>query len=162
MTNGFDLLGRTRVLQIHWLKRICAFIVDAVLVLLLTWAVLTVLGVTEMVMFGLMSGFSFFLYSAISEAAVGQTPGKVLLRLKVRAERGNLTPAMAFVRSIPKFFWYLFPMIDALAGLAGEGDPRQRLSDRILGSTVAQAHYLRVKVHRLPTKKESDKPPAKA
>lgn len=162
MTNGFDLLGRTRVLQIHWLKRICAFIVDTVLVLLLTWAVLTALDVSAMVMFGLMSGFAFLLYSAISEAAIGQTPGKVLLRLKVRAERGKLTPAMTFVRSIPKFFWYLFPMIDALAGLAGEGDPRQRLSDRILGSTVAQAHYLKVRVHRLPTKKEADKPPAKA
>jgi len=162
LTNGFDVLGRTRVLQIHWLKRICAFIVDSVLVLLLTWAILTTLGVTEIVMFGLMSGFSFFLYSAVSEAAVGQTPGKVLLQLKVKAERGRLTPAMAFIRSIPKFFWYLFPMIDALAGLAGEGDPRQRLSDRILGSTVAQTHYLRVKVHRLPTKKEADEPPAKA
>jgi len=132
------------------------------LVLLLTWAVLTLLDVTAMILFGLMSGFSFFLYSAISEAAVGQTPGKFLLRLKVRAERGRLTPAMAFVRSIPKFFWYLFPMIDALAGLAGVGDPRQRLSDRILGSTVAQTHYLRVRVHRLPAKKEADNPPAKA
>jgi len=162
LTNGFDLLGRTRVLQIHWLKRICAFAIDAVLVLLLTWAVLTTLGATEMILFGLMSGFSFFLYSAISEAAFGQSPGKVLLRLKVKAERGTLTPAMSFVRNIPKFFWYIFPMIDALAGLAGEGDPRQRLSDRILGSTVAQAHYLRIRVHRLPVKKESDKPPAKA
>lgn len=162
MTNGFDLLGRTRVLQVHWLKRICAFAIDAVLVLLLTWAVLTVFEVSEMVLVGLMSGFSFFLYSAISEAAIGQTPGKILLRLKVKAEKGRLTPAMAFVRSVPKFFWYLFPMIDALAGLAGEGDPRQRLSDRVLGSTVAQAHYLRVRVHRLPAKKDSDKPPAKA
>ena len=155
MTNGFDILGRNKVLQVHWLKRILAFALDAVIVLLSTWAALTLLGISEVVLFGLMSGFVFFLYSAISEAAAGQTPGKVALRLKVTSGHGKVTPAMAFVRSIAKFFWYVFPVVDMIVGLAGEGDPRQRLSDKVLGSTVVQAHYLRVKVHRLPVKKET-------
>ena len=162
MTNGFDLLGRTRVLQVHWLKRILAFITDALIVLFFTWIVLTLLHVEEVTIFGIASGLAFFIYSSIAEAATGQTIGKAALRLKVTSAKGRVTPAMAMLRNIPKFFWYVFPMIDAITGLAGEGDPRQRLSDRILHSTVAQAHYLRVKVHRLPVKDESAKPPAKA
>ena len=162
MTNGFDLLGRTRVLQIHWLKRIGAFIVDTLIVLIPTWAVLTFLNVTAVVMFGLFSGFAFFLYSALSEAATSQTVGKAVFRLKVRSESEKVSPSMAAIRSVPKFFWYVFPMLDAILGLAAEGDPRQRFSDRILGTTVVQAHYLRVKVHRLDVKEETAKPPAKA
>src|SRR3972149_5915260 len=39
-----------------------------------------------------------------------------------------------------------------IAGVAGppaEGDPRQRFSDRILGTTVAQSSLIHVRVHRL-------------
>ena len=162
MTNGFDILGRTRVLQIHWMKRIAAFIIDALLVFLPTWASLNLFRVTEPVAFGVSSGLIFFIYSMVFEAGFGQTPGKAALRLRVRSNAYKVTPLMAAVRSVPKFFWYLFPAFDAILGLAGEGDPRQRLSDRILGTTVVQDHYLKVKVHRIDKKEEAPKPSAKA
>ena len=162
MTNGFDILGHTRVLQVHWLKRIAAFVVDAVLVLLPTWAMLNFVQVREAMIFGISSGFVFFIYCALFEAAMGQTPGKIMLRLRVRSNALKVTLLMAAVRSIPKFFWYLLPALDAILGLAGEGDPRQRLSDRILGTTVVQDHYLRVNVHRIDKKEEATKPSAKA
>jgi len=45
-------------------------------------------------------------------------------------------------------FWFVFPLIDTVAGMLVEGDPRQRFSDRILGTTVAQSSLIHVKVHR--------------
>ena len=136
--------------------------IDAAMVLLPTWAALNLLHVTEAVTFGVTSGLVFFVYCTSFEAAFGHTPGKAVLVLKVRSGSHKVTLPMAAVRSIPKFFWYLFPAMDAVLGLAGEGDPRQRLSDRILGTTVVQAHYLRVKIHRVDMKEEGSKPPAKA
>jgi len=162
MTTAFDLLGDSRVLKIHWLKRAAAYAIDCLVVLIPTWAVLALLGAAESVVLGLVSGVLFLYYSALSEAATGRTVGKAVMKLTVRSSKGKLTVFQAFVRNVPKFFWYIFPPIDAIAGMASEGDPRQRLSDRILGSTVVQAHYLRVKVHRVDVKKEPSKPPAKA
>src|SRR5881296_2484278 len=34
-----------------------------------------------------------------------------------------------------------------IAGLVVDGDPRQRWSDKILGTTVAQSHLIHVRVH---------------
>lgn len=162
MTTGFDLLGDSRVLRVHWLRRIGAYLVDCFIVLIPTWAVLKLLGVTQDTVFGLVSGVVFLYYATFAEAATGRTAGKAVLGLRVRSLKGRLGPGQAFVRNIPKFFWYLFPPIDAIAGMASEGDPRQRLSDRILGSTVVQVSYLKTKVHRIDVRKESSKPPAKA
>ena len=162
MTNGFDILSRARVLQVHWLKRLCAFAIDAAIVLLPTLAILYLLGVHAAVVFGIISGIIFMIYSALAEATSEQTIGKAVLHLRVKSRKGKVTAGEATLRNIPKFFWYIFPIIDVLLGLTTQGDPRQRLSDRILGTTVVQAHYLRVKVHRIDVDKEATKPPAKA
>src|SRR3989304_6190874 len=51
---------------------------------------------------------------------------------------------------VPAPVWpFLFPLLDTIAGLLVEGDPRQRFSDRILGTTVAQSSLIHVRVHRL-------------
>ncbi len=162
MTIGFDVLGHSHVLRINWLKRTGAYLIDCVIVLLPTWAVLTTIGVTTEVVFGLASGVVFLFYGTFIETSTESTVGKRLFGLKVRSHKGVLTPAQALVRNIPKFFWFFFPAIDALLGLATEGDPRQRFSDKILGSTVVQAHYLKTKVRRAGHGKDVAQPPAKA
>jgi uncharacterized RDD family membrane protein YckC len=62
--------------------------------------------------------------------------GKRLLGLRVVSlgEKGSLMQAT--IRSVPKFFWYIFLPIDTLAGLATQGDPRQRWSDKVSETTV--------------------------
>jgi len=53
--------------------------------------------------------------------------------LEVRSLRGPMSLSKAAVRNFPKLFWFAFPLLDTLAGLVVDGDPRQRWSDKILG-----------------------------
>jgi uncharacterized RDD family membrane protein YckC len=151
MVTGFDLVGKNRTLHVHWAKRIVAFVVDGFFVLLPLWIAFELLGVGEPLLFGLVSGLIFFAYGAVFEAVVRATPGKYLFDLEVRSVRGPVTLGATAMRNLPKFFWYIFPVLDALLGLATEGDPRQRLSDRVFGTYVAQTNLLRVKVQRIET-----------
>jgi hypothetical protein len=47
-----------------------------------------------------------------------------------------MTMRKGVVRSVPKFFWYVFLIIDVLIGLGIKGDPRQRWTDRIANTIV--------------------------
>ena len=139
MVTGLDLIGHNRPLQQHWLKRIVAFVVDAMLVLFPLWIVLELMQVRAIEVYGFASGMFFFLYSALSEGLWHRTPGKELVGLKVYSLAGNMDLHKGMVRSVAKFFWYILPPLDVLLGLATVGDPRQRLSDRITGTTIVGA-----------------------
>ena len=149
MVTGFDILGQNRTLQVHWAKRIAAFLVDLVVTLGPTWAVLFTLGVKAPEAYGVGGGIVLFFYSTVAEAVWRKTPGKAAAGLEVRPVAGPMTFAKAMVRNVPKLFWFVFPAIDTLAGMIVEGDPRQRFSDRILGTTVAQSSLIHVRVHRV-------------
>ena len=149
MVTGFDLIGQNRTFQIHWAKRIVAFWIDLVLTLGPTWVVLFAMGVKAPEAYGIGGGVVLFVYSTIAEVVWRRTPGKLAVGLEVRAVAGHMTVAKAAVRNFPKVFWFVFPLIDTVAGMLVEGDPRQRFSDRILGTTVAQSSLIHVKVHRV-------------
>src|SRR3990170_6533896 len=137
MPSGFEVLGHNRALQLHWARRFGAYAVDAVAVLMPTWTVLALLGAASGIVFlGVASGVVFVLYGTAAEALHGQTLGKYVFDLEVRPVRGSLTLGKSAARNAPKFFWYLFPLLDAILGLLGQGDPRQRFSDRAVGTTV--------------------------
>lgn len=121
------------------MRRTAAFFVDAVLVLFPLWIALEVLQIGSIHVFGVASGLLFFLYSSISEALWGRTPGKEMMGLKVYSLMGKMDLHKAMVRSAAKFFWYVLPPLDAVLGLASSGDPRQRLSDRISNTTIVKA-----------------------
>jgi len=149
MVSGFDILGQNRTLQVHWTKRIVAFALDCVVVLAPVWTVLFLLGERRIAAYGILSGVAFFVYATAAEAMWRRTVGKTIAGLEVRAVAGPMTLGKAAVRNVPKLFWFLFPLLDTIAGLLVEGDPRQRFSDRILGTTVAQSSLIHVRVHRL-------------
>jgi len=137
MPSGFEVLGHNRALQLHWARRFGAYAIDAVVALMPTWLVLALLGAaSDVVLLGVASGVVFVLYGTAAEALLGKTLGKYVFDLEVRPVRGALTVGKAAARNAPKFFWYLFPLLDAILGLLGEGDPRQRFSDRAVGTTV--------------------------
>jgi len=149
MVNGFDIIGQNRTLQVHWAKRIAAFVVDCIVVLAPVWILLFLLGERRVSAYGIASGIGFFAYSTVAEAVWRKTVGKTLAGLEVRPVAGPMTFGKAAVRNIPKLFWFLFPLLDSIAGLLVEGDPRQRFSDRILGTTVAQSSLIHVRLHRV-------------
>lgn len=136
MASGFETLGHSRALQAHWLRRFGAYAIDLIVVLMPTWIVLTLLGLNGTVLLALASGIVFVEYGTIAEAFLGKTLGKFALGLEVRSLRGPLTLRKAAARNAPKFFWYIFPVLDLLLALVGSGDPRQRFTDRALGTTV--------------------------
>ncbi len=149
MVSGFDILGQNRTLQVHWAKRVVAFVLDSAVVLAPVSTVLFLLGERRVAVYGIVSGIAFWAYATAFEALVRRTLGKTIAGLEVRSVSGRMTFAKAAVRNVPKLFWYLFPALDTVAGLLVEGDPRQRFSDRILGTTVAQSSLIHVRLQRV-------------
>ena len=144
MHTGIDLLAHSRDLLIHWLKRTGAFLVDlAIVAAPISLALASEGALNNIYTAGLASGAGLFLYSAVLEGVFGRTWGKRLFGLRVVAIEDKNGVLQALVRSIPKFFWYIFLPVDTLAGLATEGDPRQRWSDRVLSTTVVSIRNLR-------------------
>lgn len=148
MVSGFDLVGHNRTFQVHWFRRVLAFLYDLAAVFTPLWILLYVSGIRNPEVYGILGGVVLFAYSALAEAAFRRTLGKFLLGLEVRSVRGRVTPVKAIVRNIPKLFWFMFPFLDTVAGLLVDGDPRQRWSDKVLGTTVVQSELIHVRVHR--------------
>ncbi len=136
MASGFEVLGNSRALQAHWLRRLGAYAIDLFVVLVPTWIVLTFFGAGEVIFLSLVAGVVFVVYGTTAEMLAGKTLGKHALGLEVRCLRGPMTVRKAAARNAPKFFWYIFPLLDLLLALVGSGDPRQRFTDRALGTTV--------------------------
>jgi len=83
-------------------------------------------------MFGILSIF----YFVFMESAYGATIGKRIMGLKVVTLDGrNPNVEKAFIRNVSKIHWALL-LIDLLIGLGTKGDPNQKFSDRIAGTTV--------------------------
>ena len=147
MVSGFDLIGHNRTFQIHWLKRVLGFFIDLAAVFAPLWSFLYFQGIRAPWVYGVLGGLFLFTFSTFSEAMFRTTAGKFIVGLEVRSLRGPMTLSKAAVRNFPKLFWFAFPLLDTLAGLVVDGDPRQRWSDKILGTTVAQSHLIHVRVH---------------
>ena len=151
MVTGFDIIGQNRTLQVHWAKRVVAFAIDLILTLGPTFVPLYLIGSRAPEAYAIWGGVALYIYSTVAEAVWRRTPGKAATGLEVRPVVGRMTLAKAMVRNVPKVFWFIFPLIDTIAGMLVEGDPRQRFSDRILGTTVAQSSLIHVRVHRVGT-----------
>ncbi len=149
MVTGFDLIGHNRTYQVHMIKRVVAYIIDLLFVFAPLWSVLYFSGERAAWVYGVLGGVALYLYSVAGEAIARTTCGKYIAGLEIRSLRGPMTFAKAAVRNIPKFFWFIFPFLDTLAGMLVDGDPRQRWSDHVLGTTVAQSNLIKVKVHHV-------------
>jgi uncharacterized RDD family membrane protein YckC len=136
MPTGFDLLSGSKPLRIHWMKRSLAALIDLAIVV----APISLAFVNEarpdIVTAGIVSGIGLFAYSTLLEGFAGQTWGKRILGLSVVCDGDRHSFVLAAIRSVPKFFWYVFLPFDALAGLAMHGDPRRRFTDHIAHTKV--------------------------
>jgi len=139
MVTGFDLIHHNKPLQKHWIKRVVAYIIDFILSSIGPFAVFTIisLGVGEAVFlyFPLVAGLVQVFYSAIFEAVFGYTVGKRILDLEVESLRQQLDFSRALIRNVTKVHGLLI-ILDWIASMTVEGDPRQRYLDRIAYTTV--------------------------
>lgn len=83
-------------------------------------------------------GVVYRLYFSLLESSYGQTLGKRIMRFKVETTEGK-TPSLekSFLRNVSKIYW-IFLLIDVLAGLGTYGDARQKYMDRVAGSVVIE------------------------
>jgi len=141
MPTGFDLIGSNKALQEHWIKRIVAIIIDAIIVMVPLWVILLlIVRLPFLSLIGsLLMGLIWILYFVLLESSSGRTIGKKIMGLRVETVDGRpLDAGTLFVRNISKIFW-LFLLVDWLIGFFTEGDPRQKFLDRHTKVVVARA-----------------------
>jgi len=140
LPTGFDLIGSNGALQEHWVRRVIAIVVDAILVSFVVWLISFPFGPGFWAFWpawNFLHGIIWLFYAVFFDMASGGTLGKKILSLRVVALDGNLDAAKALIRNISKVFWVLL-LLDTLLGLATPGDPRQRYLDRISRTTVTR------------------------
>jgi len=107
---------------------------------------------------GLAVGIVWFVYAGFLEGRYGKTIGKHLMHLKVVSMIDYKMMRQGFIRSVPKLFWYVFLPVDTFLGLAMDGDPRQRFTDRVSLTSVItyEAELTKIKKRSQPSKNSKD------
>ena len=146
---GLDRIGSDKNLQDHWIKRIIAIIIDSIIVFIATWILLMFIIVPIIIsgvlfygwffdwfLFPFFTGIILVLYSSFLESAYGWSLGKKIMELDVTTLDGKRASIdKTFIRNFSKIYVALL-LLDVIVGLATEGDPHQKYSDRIAGTTV--------------------------
>lgn len=137
MPTGYDLLEHSHDFRLHLLKRMAAGLFDAAAVFIpITLAIYLIDLEPKELLAGVVSGFGWFLYSAVMESMKGTSIGKRMMGLAVASKDGPMTLSKGVVRNVPKMFWFIFLPLDLLVGLSRNEDPRQRWTDSVAATTV--------------------------
>ena len=135
MVTGFDYLSRDKALQAHWLRRFVAIVIDALIIYVPVNLFFDFVGAHFSLTF-LLTGGLFFAYTALFDALIGGTFGKMLMSLKAVSITGKLDPAQALMRNISKVF-LLVLLLDWIIGmLVDTNDPRQKWTDQLANTSV--------------------------
>jgi uncharacterized RDD family membrane protein YckC len=154
--NGLSALTSDAAAQAYWVKRLVAYVIDAVIVYAVIGVVtaaaflpaffsgLFIPGYSSQLPFiggflGTLASLLFVLYFAFMEAYNGgRSLGKRIMGLRVTTDGGQ-NPGLgpAFVRNISKINWVLL-LLDVVLGLALEIGYVKKFSDRFMGTKVIQ------------------------
>ncbi|MBS3782494.1 MAG: RDD family protein, partial [Candidatus Thermoplasmatota archaeon] len=140
MVTGFDLLHDNKPLQKHWIKRLIAYLIDFIVSSMLIYLVFFFLtiGLLDPSMiwyFPMTAGMVQVFYSAALEYASKKTIGKAIMKIEVESLTYSFETSDAIIRNLSKLHGILV-LLDWVAGMASEGDPRQRYLDRLTETTV--------------------------
>jgi uncharacterized RDD family membrane protein YckC len=153
--SGFRTLTRDSVAQEYWVKRLLAYVIDAIIVYAVIGliAAATVLPAFLMGVFvpgssprmpflggflGTVSSLILVLYFTLAEATYGKTIGKRVMGLRVAMDSGGRLPlGSSFLRNLSKISW-VFLILDVILGLVLETGYKKKYSDRFLGTSVIQ------------------------
>ncbi|UCH32020.1 MAG: RDD family protein [Candidatus Bathyarchaeota archaeon] len=152
MSTGFEKIGSDSQLQDHWIRRLIAFIIDAIIVFIGTFIIGVIVFVPLIIVaaatglpgvlfnpwaFPFLAGLLSLAYSALLESFYGWTFGKKIMNLRVQKISGQkISLDLALIRNASKIYWILV-LVDVIVGLATPGDPHQKISDRMAGTTIA-------------------------
>jgi uncharacterized RDD family membrane protein YckC len=153
-TTGLSRLLNERAAQDYWVKRLLAFVVDAVAVYIVIgilvaaaalpayFAGLLVPGSSTHIaylggFFGTIANLLFVLYFTFAEASYGKSLGKMVMGLQVSTDSGQ-RPSLgsSFLRNLSKINWVLL-LLDVVVGLALDTGYLKKFSDRFLGTKVS-------------------------
>lgn len=155
-TSGLTALSRDPRAQEYWVKRLLAYVVDAIIVYAVVGlaaaasaipaflAGVFVPGYSPQVFpfgtyFGTFAGLLLVLYFTVAEATYGKTVGKAVMGLRVTTDGGGRpTLGASFLRNLSKINAVLL-LLDVVLGLALEVGYTKKFSDRYLRTTVVQA-----------------------
>ena len=140
MTSALDIVGHNPALQEHWLRRLIAVVIDALIVFVVAALLNAAFGIFAWPAFLwlLLAGLIWVLYAVITEAGWGTSVGKRIVKLKVVGIDAPMNVEKALVRNVSKLHPILLG-IDALLGFVTSGDPRQRYLDRLARTTPARS-----------------------
>ncbi len=139
MPTAFDLIGHNAALQEHWIRRLIALVIDGILLAIVLFVLNFAIYIFgwNFLLWSLLGGVVWWLYSMFFEGTIGATVGKKLVALQVVATDGLMDLPRAMIRNASKIFFLIF-LIDFLVGAATPGDPRQRYLDRVAHTTVTR------------------------
>lgn len=128
-----------------WGRRFVALIIDIVIITLFSYIIVAliypvialtntfqVLGVWLPVV-----AVIIIVYFTYLEGKYGGTLGKNLMKLKVKAQKGDMDYRKAFIRNLSKILWVPL-IVDLLVGFAF-GSPRKRYLDRLAKTEVVNS-----------------------
>jgi len=150
--SGFDVVMKEGHAQGYWIRRIVAFVIDAVIVDVVLGIIGVALALPALLIgglgavaalfagiFSIVSGIVLVFYFALMEVASGASIGKHIFGLRVRTTSGQLPNFVeALVRNISKIYWVLL-LIDVVVGLAISKGYTQKLSDKYMSTEVVSA-----------------------
>jgi len=167
MSTAFEKIGSDRQLQDHWIRRLIAGIIDWIITWIVAYIIALIPAFTAFLITGifflgpleLLHGVIFFLYASFMESTRGATIGKQIMSLKATTTQGSL-PGFdrIWIRNISKIYSLLW-LVDTLIGMATVGDPHQKYSDRLAGTTVTSTISTGL---ILPSSPSSPPPPSSA
>ena len=142
-------------MQGSWGRRFMALVIDAVIITLFSWILVAliypVVALTNsfqvLGFWLLLLAFIIIVYFTYFEGKYGVTPGKNLMKLKVKAQNGDMSYMKAFIRNLSKILW-LPLIVDLLVGFIFES-PRKRYLDRLAKTEVVKFEEVEKSKQRL-------------
>ena len=143
------------MVQDHWLRRIIAVVIDALIVSLAFGALAVIVAIPYFYSVGFpnppafpvwwvpwgtfgFDGVLIFLYFFLAEGLYGRTIGKELMGLRVEhLDGGPVDFRSSLIRNFSKIYWVLL-LIDVAVGLGTVGEMSQKWSDRYVGTKVVE------------------------
>src|SRR5512137_2189679 len=104
MPTAFDLIGHNAALQEHWIRRLIAAVIDGILLAIVLFIFNFALSVFlwGFLLWPLLAGVVWWLYSIVFEGTIGATIGKKLVSLQVVAVDGLMDLPRAMIRNVTK------------------------------------------------------------
>ena len=142
-------------MQGSWGRRFIALVVDAVIITLFSWILVAliypVVALTNsfqvLGFWLLLLAFIIIVYFTYFEGKYDVTPGKNLMKLKVKSLNGDMSYRKAFIRNLSKILW-LPLIVDLLVGFIFES-PRKRYLDRLAKTEVVKFEEVEKSKQRL-------------